>query len=225
MIHSSIKTYRLTITVALLALAASSLLAGPLDVVERETARVEPNENGWSFRLAMYGWMQSLDGTIGVRGIESEIDLQFKDILENLNIGAMGVLEVRYQRWGFMADMVYADLGGSADIPFNIFFNRADYEQKQFTGNFIASYCFVDNPRFKLDGYAGARVNYLDSEITLVGNLLPLPPATPPFVVANRGFGGSKTWVDPIVGTRFQATISGPFFVRAGGDIGGFGVS
>ena len=41
----------------------------------------------------------------------------------------------------------------------------------------------------------------------------------------NRDFGGSKTWVDPIVGARFQTAIAGPVFARLGGDIGGFGVS
>src|SRR4051794_16718031 len=89
---------------AIIAVAANTLRAGPLDVVE-QNHRPPPTDNQWSFRLAMYGWMQSLDGTIGIRGIESEVDVPFSDILEQLNFGAMGTIEVRYGRWAVAADM------------------------------------------------------------------------------------------------------------------------
>ncbi len=219
------KIHRILLSV-LLALVAQPLLAGPPEPVVQTNPTPPPTqESVWSFRGAFYGWAQSLDGTVGVRGIETNIDVPFKDIVKELNLGAMGVLEVRYGRWGLMADMIYADLRGSVDTPFNFLFSKVDYEQKQFTGNFVLTYSVVETPRFSLGLYAGARVNYLDAEITLIGNRLPLPPSFPPFIVPNRDFGGSKTWVDPIVGGRFQARIAGPVFIRAGGDIGGFGVS
>jgi hypothetical protein len=218
------KIHHRTIVLVTVLLAATSGLAGPPEpVIERNPA--PPTESPWSFRLATYGWMQSLTGTVGVLGIESNIDVRFKDVLKDLNFGFMAVSEVRYERWGFTSDLIYADLRGSADTPFNVFFSKVDYEQKQLTGNFVLSYRFIDTPQFGLEGYAGARVNYLDAEITLLGNRLPLPPAFPPFIVPNRDFGGSKTWVDPIIGGRFQAKIAGPVFARVGGDVGGFGVS
>jgi hypothetical protein len=223
---NTMKIHRITIILAIIMIFGPSLLAGPPEpVMEKSPSPAAAGENPWSFRAAFYGWMQSLNGTVGVRGIESDVDIRFSDILQDLNIGAMGVLELRYRRWAVMADMVYADLRGSADTPFNFFFTKVDYEQKQFLGNFVLSYLLVDDSRFKLDVYAGARVNYLESEITLIGNRLPLPPGFPTFIVPNRGFGGSKAWVDPIIGGRFQANIAGPCFVRVGGDIGGFGVS
>ena len=135
------------------------------------------------------------------------------------------MLELRYKRWGLLADMIYADLRGSVDTPFNFLFSKADYEQKQFIGNFVLTYSLIDRPQFSLGVYAGARINYLDAEITLIGNRLPLPPSFPPFIVPNRDFGGNKTWVDPIVGGRLQAKIAGPVFARVGGDIGGFDAS
>ncbi len=205
-------------------LATAPLLAGPPEpVVDKNPIPAPPEESPWSFRLALYGWMQSLNGTVGVHGIDSDIDIPSSDVLKKLNVGAMGVLELRYNRWSVMADMVYADLRGSVDTPFNIFFRKADYEQKQFLGNFLLSYRLIDKPQFKLDGYAGARVNHLDAELTLLGNRLPLPPNFPAFIVPNRDFGGTKTWADPVFGARFQATIKGPVFARIGGDIGGFG--
>ena len=220
------KIDRISIVLTTILFAAASAVAGTSEpVVEKNPTPVATEENPWSFRAAFYGWMQSIDGTVGVRGIESDVNIPFSDIVDDLNIGAMGVLELRYKRWAITADMVYADLRGSANTPFDIFFSKIDFEQKQFIGNFALSFLLVDMPQFKLDAYVGARVNYLDAEITFIGNRLPLPPAFPPFVVANRDFGGSKAWVDPIVGARFQAKVAGPVFVRVGGDIGGFGVS
>ena len=209
----------------IVAIGSTSFAGPPASLVEKNPAPVTTEERPWSFGLIMYGWMQSLDGTIGVRGIDADIDIRFKDILKELNFGMMTVLEARYQRWGFMADMVYADLRGSASTPFDFLFSSVDYEQKQFLGNFVVSYCVVDQTALRLDLYAGARVNWLDAEITLIGNPLQLPPGFPPFIVPNRGFSGSESWADPIVGARLQTRISGPVFARIGGDIGGFGVS
>lgn len=220
------KMRRLITSLSLIGLVSTTAFAGPPSpVVDKNPAPAPTEERAWSFGLIMYGWAESLDGTVGVRGIDADIDIRFKDILKKLNFGMMTVLEARYKRWGFMADMVYADLRGSASTPFDRLFSSVDYEQKQFLGNFVLSYSVVDHPTLRMDLYAGARVNWVDAEITLIGNPVQLPGGFPPFIVPNRGFSGSDTWADPIVGARLQARISGPVFARIGGDIGGFGVS
>ena len=38
-------------------------------------------------------------------------------------------------------------------------------------------------------------------------------------------FGDDKTWIDPVIGLRYQRSLSESFFFRAVSDIGGFGVS
>ena len=75
------------------------IFAGPPEpVVEASPAPAQ--ENPCSFRASLYGWMQSLDGTVGVRGIESDVNIPFKDIVDDLNFGAMGVPRTPLQTVG-----------------------------------------------------------------------------------------------------------------------------
>jgi opacity protein-like surface antigen len=60
-----------------------------------------------------------------------------------------------------------------------------------------------------LDLFAGARVNWIDAQLSS----------------PTDSRSADKTWVDPIIGARFQSALSEKFFFRALGDIGGFDVS
>jgi hypothetical protein len=160
--------------------------------------------------------------------VQGDIDIPFNEIVEEINFGLMAGTEVRYRRWGLMVDMAYADSRGSllrTSVFFTTFdrihFAEGDYEQKQFVGNFVLSYRFVDNSPIAFEGYAGARVNSLAAQITSFAQLL---VGTPPFPVVKTEHRNNERWVDPVVGARFRLTISRPVFLRVGGDIGGFGV-
>ena len=206
-----------------LLLFVGPLMGGPAPVVERRQSITD--DRPWSFRLSIYGWLESLDGTTGVLGVESDISVDFKDVLKHLNLGIMGALEVRYRRWGFTADMIYADVAGSAATPFGIFFDEIDFEEKMFLGTFHISYRLLDQADFKFDLFAGARVNWQELSLTFKGGALNLPLAVPPIVVADRSISADQTWVDPIIGARLQRRIFGPCFARLNGDVGGFGVA
>ena len=57
------KTQRLTLVLAIFLLAAIPIFAGsPEPVIESSPAFTTAEESPWSFRLALYGWMQSIDG-------------------------------------------------------------------------------------------------------------------------------------------------------------------
>ena len=75
----------------------------------------------------------------------------------------------------------------------------------------------IDDPDTRFDVYAGARVNSLDADLDI----------TRTGIIRTRQFSGSesKTWVDPIIGVRFQQELPNQFFFRGVGDIGGFGIS
>jgi hypothetical protein len=83
----------------------------------------------------------------------------------------------------------------------------------QFIGNFMVTYRALDTPCTSLDVYAGARVNSLDADVDIAFRLIP-----------PRSVSASETWVDPIIGARFQQELSDSFFFRAVADIGGFGI-
>jgi hypothetical protein len=191
-------------------------------------------EERFSFRVALYSSAQSLQGFIAMRGIQGDIDIPFNEIAEKMNFGLIVGTEIRYRRWGFLIDMAYADLRGrvlrlsSAHRRplidnFDTVYNKdADYEQRQLVSNVVLYYRFVDSSLIALEGYAGVRLNFLAAESTQYGQFVAY--GEPPFPVVKLEAESSQRWIDPVVGARFQTAVGGRVFVRAAGDIGGFGV-
>ena len=54
----------------------SPLLAGTLELQPKETAPPTITESEpWQFTIASPGWLASMNGTIGVRGVNADIDV------------------------------------------------------------------------------------------------------------------------------------------------------
>ncbi len=164
----------------------------------------------WEIRTALYGWASALDGNVTLRGNQAPVDVGFDDVLENLDLALMGAVEISRGKWSVLADVFYAELSTGNQNG-----NRSfDSELEQFMGNFVISRNLIIEPRTKFDIFAGARVMSLKTELEIDTNLV-------------NTFTGSESasWVDPIIGFRFEQELSDHFFFRALGDIGGFGVS
>jgi len=167
-------------------------------------------ESSWSCRVALYGWIEALQGDMGVAGRTANVDLSFNDILKHLDSVFMGAVEVGCNRWSVMADVMYADISGST-TPGGGYLR---VEQQQFLGNFVVAFEAMKSDSTMFDIYAGARVNSIKATLDINDRIQPL-------------FHGSttETWVDPIIGARLQQALSSNIFFRAVGDVGGFGVS
>lgn len=170
-------------------------------------------ESGWEVRTALYGWGTMLDGDVTLRGIDAPVDVGFGDILDHLDYAVMGVVEIGRGRWSFLADLFFAQLGADGSER-NLDF---DVQLDQFIGNFAITYNVISDPRTRFDVYAGARVNSMELDLDIKRTGL--------FSTRIFSDSDSKTWVDPVIGARFQQELTDRFFVLALADIGGFGVS
>lgn len=196
----------------------SALMLGTLPAIaetsapsfEQSITTADPASE-WSVRTSFYGWAQGLDGDVGVLGRTAPVDIGFDDILSDLDFAFMGAVEVGYGRWSFLADINYADIGAGYDGEFG---GAGHVDLKQFLGNFLVTYNITTTETLMFDVYGGARVNSMDLDIDFTG-----PKKKNSFNVS-----GDKTWVDPVIGARFQAELGNSFFFRALGDIGGFGI-
>ena len=64
--------------------------------VPSAVAEEKPAENNsWEFAVAPYMWFLSLDGDVTVKGEESDLDMSFSDIWDELNIAAMLTFDAR----------------------------------------------------------------------------------------------------------------------------------
>src|SRR6478672_6810073 len=61
--------------------------AGSIDLAPKETAPPTITEReAWQFTIAAPGWLASMNGTIGVRGINADIDVPVDEVLQHLDM-------------------------------------------------------------------------------------------------------------------------------------------
>jgi hypothetical protein len=198
-----------------LAIAASSTLtAGPVES-SKDVTPTPPPENPWSFTLTPYGWMTSIDGTMSAGDHSADVDIAFKDVLKHLDMGVMMAAELRYKRWGFLGDLIYARLHDDIAPPAGILYSSTHEVLKETLVTLELSYRVVDSKPAFLDVFAGARIYNFYSQIVL----------RPSLVNPNPGVNasGTETWADPIFGLRGRYYVSRAVFLNFYGDIGGFG--
>jgi hypothetical protein len=198
-----------TAPLACLALCAAAAAAVADDSTE------PPPASGWSFSVSPYVWGSSLNGTtaVGSRLPPIEIDASFKDILRNLNIAAMVLGEVRYQRFGAYADVVYTNIEADAGGSSNILFDDIDVHNQLFIGTFGGEYRVLEGQMGSVDLLAGARVWSVNTRLDINGGLLD-----------DREFEDSESWVDPVIGVKGRFDFGEGLFAVGMGHVGGFGV-
>jgi hypothetical protein len=201
---------QIAILILLVTAGSPALMAGPVESTAEQT---QPAENPWSFTLTPYGWATAIDGTISAGGRSADVDIAFKDVVKHLDMAFMATAELRYKRWGFVGDIIYARLHDDIAPPAGIVFSSTHEVVKETIGTFALSYRVFDAKPAFLDVFAGARVYSFYSEIVLRPNL------------GQQGVkaSGTNTWADPIVGLRGRYYVSRAVFLNGYGDVGGFG--
>ncbi len=114
----------------------------------------------------MPGWLENLDGTVGVKGLSTGIDVGFDDIVKNLDMIAAGGLEVRHGKFGFILEGIYADLsvGGTSPGPL---LSTVSVSMEQLLAEGTLTYRIFESDRAWLELLAGARYIYLSTELSL----------------------------------------------------------
>src|SRR5438046_8475039 len=62
--------------------AAGSMELAPKEVAPPTITQSEP----WQFTIAAPGWLASLNGTIGIRGVNADIDVPVDEVLQHLDM-------------------------------------------------------------------------------------------------------------------------------------------
>ena len=67
----------------------------------------QPDEQGgWEFKTALYLWALSVEGDVTLKGRKSDVDVDFGDILDELNFAGMLAFSGRKGHWGFWGDVI-----------------------------------------------------------------------------------------------------------------------
>jgi hypothetical protein len=200
----------------------------------------------WRFAATLYAWAINVSGSNTVRGNTVDINASIFDILRKSSSLAafMGDFEADKGRFGFVADLVWAQLGIPASaatyrnpirgVTLSLQANAADtfsvtiieaaglYEVAKWTGS--------EQAFTALDVYAGGRFWNVSNQINLdlTGSIAFSDPRLAQFdrsKTVGVADSGSLYWADPMIGLRLrhQFTPNQHAFVK--GDVGGFGLS
>jgi len=157
-------------------------------------------EESWT-EVGFYGMMAAIKGDTQVGNVTADVDVPFSDILENLDIGFMGFIEHRNEKWSFIGDVVYIKLSAdstTAVTPGLSVTLDADLEQT-IAESFIGYRVFEQDygeTQIGIDVLGGARYNKLDLKLGAQASLLGL--------TASRSRNPSQDWVDGVIGARVQ---------------------
>lgn len=162
-----------------------------------------------------YLWASALSGTTSTLPPlpATNIDVSFRDVLQDLDGAVMAAGEIRWGRWSFLADVMYTQVspGGTLPGPFQ---SGVDVRSRSLTLQADALYRLHDSPTLAVDAGVGLRFWHLDNRLTIEPGLLP----------TGISYSQSASWVDPVFAARIIAQLGGPWSLTLVGDVGGFDV-
>ncbi len=133
---------------------AGCVAAGTLELQPKETVPPTITESQpWQFTIAAPGWCAGLDGTIGVRGINADIDVGFDQILQHLDMIFAARAEAQKGPFGIYGEVIYIGLSAGAQISGLIDNINVNVDQTLVDG--ALSWRLINQPRWSLDFAAG----------------------------------------------------------------------
>jgi hypothetical protein len=195
------------------------VLAGPLYGQDQ----FQPKDD-WEIRLMPYFWAPTMKADSTINGVTGTVDLSQSEVLDYLEFGAMGRVEVWKDKWGFSFDGVFMNLGaaesfpgltGSVDLDADVRLGMADFALM----NRLFEKSFGDNNQQKLtfEPYGGLRYGYLRQKVDLNIDI-------PRLGSVGQTVGTSEDWVEPFVGGRLIWDLNDKIAFNVRGDAGGFGI-
>jgi len=166
-----------------------------------------------SFEIAPYFWAAGTKGSIGVRGLGSELGVRFTDMVDNPDFGGMAVAKLRLKRWTFTAEFSYLHMSDDAETP-GLPFSGSHLNTELMEGSLTMGYAMTMEDRGMAEFFAGARAWRIDTDVDFDAGTQPA-----------MSLSQRKTWIDPIVGANFQFSLGNSWYLHAVTDVGGFGVS
>jgi len=155
--------------------------AGVLELQPKETAPPSITQSEpWQFTIAAPGWLAGLDGTIGVRGINADINIGFDQILQHLDMIFAARAQAQKGPFGIYGELIYIGLSDGAQI--NGLINNVHEQVDQTLVDGALSWRLINQPRWSLDFAAGTHYTSIYERLTLNGDVVLIHQTSEQFV-------------------------------------------
>jgi hypothetical protein len=160
---------------------AGGLQAGTVELQPKESAPPTITQSEpWQFTIAAPGWMAGLDGTIGVRGVNADIDVGFDKILQHLDMIFAMRAEAQKGPFGIYGEVIYIGLSDNAQI--NRLINNINEEVNETLVDGALSWRLINQPRGSLDLVAGTHYTNIYERLELHSDPVAIQQASQRFV-------------------------------------------
>jgi len=155
--------------------------AGSLELAPKETAAPTITESEpWQFTIAAPGWLASMNGTIGVRGINADIDVPVDEVLQHLDMIFATRAEARKGPFGIYGEIIYIGLSDNTQI--NGLINNIHEQVDMTLVDGALSWRLVNQPRWSLDFAAGTHYTNVYEKLELHSDPMAIQQASDRFV-------------------------------------------
>lgn len=176
-------------------------------------------KEGWQFGADLYGWMSGMG--MKTNGGDN-IQLDFDDLLRNLEFTFMGGVSARNGRWSFSTDILTMELKGDNSNSMNTSVGPIGHEitvdakttvrMQAWVVTPLVGYTFFDNGKLSAEAVAGARYLWIKSELDLEVDG-PLQPRDKKLATSG------DVW-DGVVGIRGKVTLDEKWHIPYYADLG-----
>ncbi|MHC4982930.1 MAG: porin family protein [Planctomycetota bacterium] len=199
----------------------------------------------WRFQLAPYAWLPAMKGSATVRGMKQPVSLSLCDLFrlaDEFDVIVPLQFEARHGRWKLWLDVQYMKMHDrlrqsiskqagpvivTADATVNV-------NMRMLLTEFGIDYELLrlplgqgQAPQLRFDVRAGGRYIYMKGEAGIaIQGAAEIGPGDVrvPIGGLGRDSGGSRDWIEPLVGAGVTLDINEKLKLMARGDIGGFGL-
>ncbi|HEX5025876.1 MAG TPA: hypothetical protein VFV68_11425 [Agriterribacter sp.] len=188
------------------------ILAVALSCMNAHAQDSTKQNSKWDFLIEPYLMFPNMNGKVGLGTIpDVPVDANPGDIFNHLQMGAMLYLEAHNNKWAITSDFLYMKL--KQDVSATNIINSGKATAKQTMWELAGLYKI--NPWLEVG--AGTRLSSIGSDVEVNYK-------TGPNRDTARSGSITKTWVDPIIVTRFTFFTTTKWIAQLRTDIGGFGI-
>ena len=209
-----------------------------------QEASLAPAER-WRFKVIPYVWMPTVDGSVTARGTKMPVFLSKSDLVrlaDEIDVVVPLQVEARHGRWKLWLDVQYYKLHDrrrqslskqvgpilvTADATINV-------NMRMLLTEFGVDYELFEVPlsedqgrKLRFDVRAGGRYIYMKGEVGIaIQGAAQIGPGDAMVPIGGLAVdsGGSRQWIEPLVGAGVSLDLSDRLTLMARGDIGGFGI-
>jgi hypothetical protein len=174
------------------------------------TAPISAQAESWDFDTSLYAWLPALSTSVDTRFGEIDADSSDDGVVLGLEMAFMGTFQAHRGRWGFIADVIYADVTASQDTPFGLEFSEAEVDTKVLAFSGYLSYQVFESKNVAVELLGGFRVFDVALDVELK-----------PGNSSGESTDVSDSWVDPLLGAKALWDFNDAWFGTAAFDFGG----